>query len=292
MSFLNYHHLRYFRAVAKEGNLTRAARTLNLSQSALSIQLRKLEEGIGQNLFDRHHKGLHLTEAGRVALEYADSIFKAGDEMMEILQNRPSTRGQVLRVGAAATLSRNFQHAFLEPVLKRPDVEVILRSAGLRDLLAQLRTHTLDVILSNHPVRRDAETPWHSRLLDEQPVSLVGRKLARRRKFIFPDHLHDTPLLLPSLESNIRASFDLLMEELGIRPKILAEVDDMAMLRLLARDGGAVALVPRVVVQDELRDGYLTEYHQIDQIKECFYAITPSRKFPNPLLKELLKSPK
>jgi LysR family transcriptional regulator, transcriptional activator of nhaA len=291
MSFLNYHHLRYFRAVAKEGNLTRAARNLNLSQSALSIQLRKLEQDIGQNLFDRHHKGLHLTEAGRVALEYADSIFKAGDEMMEILQSRPSTRGQVLRVGAAATLSRNFQHAFLEPVLKRPDVEVILRSAGLRDLLAQLRTHTLDVILSNHPVRRDAETPWHSRLLDEQPVSLVGRKLPRRRKFIFPDDLHDTPLLLPSLESNIRAAFDLLMEELGIRPKILAEVDDMAMLRLLARDGGAVALVPRVVVQDELRDGFLTEHHQIDQIKECFYAITPSRKFPNPLLRELLKSP-
>ncbi len=289
MSFLNYHHLRYFRAIANEGSLTRAADRLKLSQSALSTQLRSLEESLGQPLFHRQNKSLVLTEAGRIALEYAESIFRSGEEMAAVLRNETGTKRRLLRIGAVATLSRNFQIDLLKPLLGRPDIEIILHSGNLRDLLSQLRAHTLDAVLSNLPVRRDAETTWHSHLLDEQPVSLVGKPTRGRRKiFRFPDDLVTTPVVLPSLDSNIRAAFDLLLEGFGIRPVIAAEVDDMAMLRLLAREGAGLALVPPVVVRGELDSGDLVEYHRISEIHETFYAITPSRRFPNSILAELL----
>jgi LysR family transcriptional activator of nhaA len=289
MSFLNYHHLRYFRAIAMERTLTQAAVRLNISQSALSSQLKSLEESLGQQLFERRGKFLVLNEAGQIALKYAESIFSAGEELVEVLRNGRTGRQQVLRVGSVATLSRNFQMGLLKPLLGRPDLEIILRSGNLRDLLTQLRAHNLDVVLSNLPVKRDAETPWHSRLLDEHPVSLVGVPRKERARFSFPRDLHNIPLVLPSLDSNIRVAFDLLLEQLGIRPVVAAEVDDMAMLRLLAREGVGMALVPPVVVAGELQSGVLVEYHRVSQIRESFYAITPTRRFPNPLLAEILE---
>lgn len=292
MSFLNFHHLRYFRAIANEGSLTRAAERLNISQSAMSTQLRSLEESLGQALFHRQNKALILTEAGKIALDYSEAIFRSGEELMAVLQNQSIEKRQVLRVGAVATLSRNFQLALLRPLIGRSDVELVLRSGNLRDLLGQLRAHTLDVVLSNLPVRRDVDTAWHSYLLDEQPVSLIGKRSRSRKKFTFPDDLNHMPLVLPSLDSNIRVAFDLMLEQLGIHPVIAAEVDDMAMLRLLAKEGAGIALVPPVVVRGELDHGSLVELHQVKGIKESFYAITPSRKFPNPILSELLKNKK
>jgi len=289
MAFLNYHHLRYFRAVARDGVLTRAAQTLGISQSALSIQLRKLEESLGQNLFSREQKRLVLTEAGRLVLDYAETIFKTGEELMDTLQHRGMRQRQVVRIGVVATMSRNFVIQTLLPLIDRPDVELVLRSGSLRELLDHLGAHTIDLILSNLPVRRDAETPWHCRLLAEQPVSLVGKKTKSTRRFRFPHDLRTTPVILPSLESNIRAPFDLLMEQAGIRPIIAAEVDDMALLRLLARNSHAVALVPTVVVKDELRQGLLTERHRLPQIKKSFFAILPTRQFPNRVIAELFR---
>lgn len=288
MAFLNYHHLRYFRAIANEGSLTRAAARLRVSQSALSIQLRRLEESLGHPLFHRANKALRLTDTGRVVLDYAEAIFRTGEELMGVLQRHSPGRRQILSVGAVSTLSRNFQVELLRPLLGRPDLELVLRSGSLRDLLAQLRAHTVDLVLSNLPVKRDADTGWHSHLLDEQPVSLVGRRRRGQRPFRFPDDLRTTPVVLPSLDSNIRSAFDLVLEQAGIRPVIAAEVDDMAMLRLLARDTDGVTLVPPVVVKDELRQGLLVERHRFPEIKESFYAITPTRRLPNDLVRELV----
>lgn len=290
MPFLNYHHLRYFRAIAREGVLTKAAVHLGISQSALSVQLRKLEESLGQKLFSREHKTLILTEAGKVVLDYAESIFRTGEELMDTLQHRSVGERQVIRVGAVATMSRNFQLDVLRPLLDRPNVELVIRSGSLRELLSLLESHTIDLILSNLPVRRDSETGWHCHLLDEQPVSLVGRRKKGQRRFRFPEDLRTTPINLPSLESNLRAAFDLLMEQRGIRPVIAAEVDDMAMLRLLARETQAVTLVPTVVVKDELQAGTLVERYRFPEIRKSFYAITPKRQFPNRLIREIISS--
>ncbi len=288
MKSLNFNHLRYFWAVAHEGSLTRAAARLNLSQSALSVQIQKLEYQIGHPLFERVGKRLVLTEAGQIALDYADTVFQAGDELMSTLDGRPLANRQVLRVGALTTLSRNFQLEFLHPLIGRADVELIMRSGTIRDLLAQLEAHTIDVVLSNSAAPRDARAPFRNHLLNEQPVSLVGRPRPGKTSFQFPEDLRSEPILLPSLDSDIRVGFDHLLELAGIRPIILAEVDDMAMLRLLAREREGVTLVPPVVVRDELESGVLVEHCRIPQLTESFYAIILSRRFPNQLLGELL----
>ena len=288
MASLNYHHLRYFWAIAHERNLTRAAQRLNVSQSALSIQLRQLEERLGQKLFEREGRQLRLTEAGRIALEYADTIFRAGDELVGLLQGARGRSRAVLRVGSVATLSRNFQLALLKPMLRRADVELVIHSGTLRELLAQLAAHSLDLVLSNVAVPRDASTGWHSQRLAQQAVSLVGKPAASRRQFRFPQDLQGTAVVLPGPSSSMRAGFDLLMEQAGVRPLVVAEVDDMAMLRLIAREADALTLVPPVVVRDELKARVLVERCRVPQIEESFYAITPSRRYPNPLVRELI----
>ena len=291
MSRLNYHHLYYFWAVAKEGNLTRAAAQLHVSQSALSTQIKQLEDQLGQALFTREGRVLHLTEAGRVALTYADTIFETGNELTALLRDGKRLERQVLRIGGVATLSRNFQENFVKPLLKRSDVELVIQSGSLDDLLTRLAVHNLDVVLSNRKVHADSQHPWRCRRIARQPVSLVGKPRTKAKAFRFPAELAEQPLLLPGRDSDIRAGFDVLCEQLGLRYQVLAEVDDMAMLRLLARDSGNVALLPTVVVQDELRSGKLQEYCVVPQLHENFYAITVQRHFEPPLLKTLLGRP-
>jgi len=291
MARLNYHHLHSFWAVAREGHLTRAANQLHVSPSALSTQIRQLEEALEQPLFEREARALKLTEAGRVALGYAESIFATGNELMSVFREGRGQHRQVLRIGAVATLSRNFQENFLAPLLDRDDVELVLQSGGLADLLARLRVHRLDLVLSNRRVHGTADEPWHCRRIAHQPVSLVGRPPKRRRTFRFPDDLAALPLLLPGRDSEIRAGFDALCEQLGVRYTLKAEVDDMALLRLLARDAGGVALVPSVVVRDELKSGLLVEHAVVPDLFENFYAISVPRRFAPPLLRELLARP-
>ncbi|MVA79127.1 LysR family transcriptional regulator [Agrobacterium vitis] len=290
MRDLNFNHLRYFWAVAHESSLTRAAQHMNLSQSALSVQIQKLEHQMGHALFERVGKKLVLTEAGQIALDYADTVFKAGDELMSTLNGRPTSSRQVLRVGALTTLSRNFQLEFLRPLVGRSDVELIVRSGNMRDLLAQLEAHAVDVVLANSAAPRDARSMLRNHLLNEQPVSLVGRPRPAGQNFTFPNDLRTEPLLLPSLDSDIRVAFDRILEMAGIRPIILAEVDDMAMLRLLAREREGLTLVPPIVVRDELDAGVLIEHCRIPEVIESFYAIIQKRRFPNTMLAELLAS--
>jgi LysR family transcriptional activator of nhaA len=289
MARLNYHHLHYFWAVAKEGNLTRAAARLHVSQSALSTQIKQLEEQLGQALFERQGRALHLTEAGRVALGYAESIFATGTELVALLREGRRAQRHVLRIGAMATLSRNFQENFLAPLLGRDDVELVLQAGSLADLLTRLRVHTLDLVLSNRRVHGSADEAWRCRRIARQPVSLVGRPRPKRKPFRFPDDLAEVPLLLPGRDNDIRSGFDVLCEQLGIRYRLRAEVDDMALLRLLARDAGAVALLPSIVVQDELRSGELVEYAVVPELWENFYAVTVPRHFAPQPLRELLQ---
>ena len=290
MADFNYHHLRYFWAVAHDGNLTRTAERLNLSQSAVSVQIKHLEDHLGHALFERRGRQLHLTEAGRIALDHADTIFAAGRELVGTLRETGRTR-QTIRIGALATLSRNFHIEFLRPILGRADVEVILRSASTADLLRALETLNLDVVLINQPPARDSVTRFVSHRLSEQPVSLVGPPDRLIAPYDLRSLLETQPVILPTPDTGVRIGFDALTDRLGIRPQIAAEVDDMAMMRLLARDGVGLAVLPPIVVQDELSSGRLIEADRLPGISETFYAVTLKRRFPNPLLAELLERP-
>jgi len=288
MSDLNYQHLRYFWAVAHDGNLTRAAQRLNLSQSALSTQIKRLEERLGHELFERRGRRLHLTEAGRIALDYADVIFSTGRELLGVLEGTEPSR-QAIRVGAMATLSRNFQIDFLRPLLCREDLEIILRSGTTAELLGALERMQLDIVLLNQPPARDSMTRFVAHRLTEQRVSLIGNRNTLCRGAPLENLLAENPVILPTTDSGIRVGFDALVDRLSIKPHVAAEVDDMAMLRLLAREGFGLAVIPPIVVKDELANGLLVELHSLPEIAEIFYAVTFERKFPNPLVSELLK---
>lgn len=285
---LNYHHLRYFQTVAHEGNLTRAAAQLNVSQSAVSTQIRQLEDRLGQALFERRGRTLYLTEAGRIALDHADAIFATGRELVATLQQSGAQR-QPLRVGSLATLSRNFQLAFLRPVLGRPDVEVILRSGSAGELFSALSALHLDLVLTNQPPPADALTSFVVRRLDEQALSLIGVPELCPPGLDLPERFARSALILPTATSGLRMGFDALVDRLGVRPQIVAEVDDMAMMRLLAREGIGLAVMPPIVVRDELASGALVESAQLPNLTETFYGVTVERRFPNPLLAELMQ---
>lgn len=289
MTQLNFHHLRYFWAVAKEGNLTRAAKQLHVSQSALSAQIKQLESDVGQRLFLRTGRTLTLTEAGQLALSYAEGIFASGNELLEVLREGRREERQVLRIGAVATTSRNFQENFIRPLLDRTDVDLVLVSASLPELLSRLRVHSLDLVLCNQRVHASATEPWRCRRIARQPVSLVGRPSSR--PFRFPDDLSHVPLVLPGRDNEMRTAFDLRCEQLGIRPRIRAEVDDMALLRLLARDSDSIALMPSVVAQDELGSGRLVELAVVPDLYENFYGVTVQRRYEPPLVGQLLARP-
>jgi LysR family transcriptional activator of nhaA len=288
MSQLNLHHLRLFRAIASDGTLTGAARTLNLSQSALSTQLRTLEASLGQNLFERLGRGLVLTEAGRIALHHAEAIFRTVDDLTATLRETGRAR-RALRVGALATLSRNFQMQFLRPLIGRTDVEVVLRSGSQDELLRGLDGLALDVVLTNLAPARDAASPWQVHRIDEQPVGLIGTP-GRIGPATLPlrDLLASQPLIVPTRETALRAGFDALAARLEVTPILAAEVDDMAMIRLLARADAGLAIIPPIVVRDELQAGALIEAARLDGINEVFLAVTQARRFPNPLLTEVL----
>ena len=289
MSELNYHHLRYFRAVAHDGNLTRTAERLNLSQSALSIQIKQLEERLGHSLFERRGRQLYLTEAGRIALDHADTIFSAGEELIETLKETGRTR-RAIRIGALATLSRNFQMEFLRPILGRTDVDMILRSGSTSELLGALEALNLDIVLLNQAPMADSVTPFIAQHVYQQRVSLIGKPSYGKPGANLADLLTEHPVILPTLESGVRSQFEALVARLGITPQIAAEVDDMAMMRLLAREGAGLAVLPPIVVKSELEAGTLVEFDALPGMIESFYAVTVKRRFPNPLIRPLLQA--
>lgn len=287
MNELNYHHLRYFQTVAVEGNLTRAAQNLNVSQSAVSSQIKMLEQRLGQQLFERRGRSLLLTEAGRIALDYANSIFASGDELVATLQASGRQR-QPLRVGSLATLSRNFQLKFLRPLLGRNDVEVIVRSGSAAELFSALAGLHLDIVLTNQPPSPDTLSDFIVRRLDEQPVGLIAIPALLKGELSIKERLSQTPMILPTPGSALRMGFDAVADRFEIRPQIAAEVDDMAMMRLLVREGVGLAALPPIVVRDELDSGELVEFADLPSFVESFYGVTVERKFPNPLLKFLI----
>lgn len=286
---LNYKHLKYFWTVAHQGSIARASEVLHVSAPALSVQIQNLEESLGHPLFDRRGRQLVLNEAGRVALDYADTIFTAGQDLVGTLNGLDARSRRVIRVGAMATLSRNFQVDFLAPLLQREDIDIIVRSDGLPVLLQDLDDLQLDVVLVNTPPTVSHDLPWLTHLVGEQPVSIVGDPERVSKDASAHMVLRTQPLILPSTATSIRNSLDAWMDREGIKPRIVAEVDDMAMIRLLASANHGVAVIPPIVVRGELESGRLVEVEHFDDLRETFYAITLKRRFENPLVRELLE---
>lgn len=285
---LNFHHLFYFWRVAKLGHLTRAAEELHTSQSSVSAQIRQLEERMGQDLFAREGRRLILTDTGQLVLSYAENIFGLSQEMLGRLQGRSDgiTR---LRVGSVATLSRNYQENWIRPLLADPTIVLTLESGLLEGLIARLVQHQLDVVLANETVPADPQRPLHCRFLGSQTISLVGPAGRwKSQRLRMPEDLDGVDIALPGPRHALRGQFDALCAAANVTPRLRAEVDDMAMLRLIARDSDWLTVLPEVVVQDELRAGVLVTVGHSTALQERFYAITTPHHHRIDVLEALL----
>jgi LysR family transcriptional activator of nhaA len=288
MSRLNYHHLHYFWRVATLGNLTEAARQLHVSQSALSAQIRALEESMDTQLFERSGRRLRLTATGQRVLGYANDIFSRGEELESLLRHGIEPEYQQLRIGVLSTMSRNFIEGFIAPLINQPKVRFSLHARGMDNLLNGLATHQFDLILTNSNVAAEGqETLWQSQLLARQPLAVVGPP-EQKPAAEFPQGYEGRRWVLPASGTELRSAFDGFCSRWNYEPDVQAEADDMAMLRLLARDTGALTVLPTVVVRDEIAQGTLQEFMTLPNVFESFYAVTVKRQFVSPVLTGLL----
>jgi LysR family transcriptional activator of nhaA len=287
LSRLNYHHLAYFWHVAKLGNLTKAAEQLHVSQSALSSQIAQLEHTMDVQLFLRQGRKLVLTEIGQSTYSYAEEIFRKGAELESLLQQGGQAEKWAVKIGMLATMSRNFIESFVEPLIQQPNIKYSLHARGQARLLTELANHQLDIVLSNIDVGGSDNNLWHCQLLARQPVAIIGQPGLGLEPVFSAEYARQN-WILPDEDSPIRSAFDGFCALHQFKPSIVAEVDDMAMLRLLARDSNAIAVMPEVVVKDELKSGKLKRYLVLPNIYEHFYAITVQKHAPNRIIGELV----
>ncbi len=284
MAWLNYHHLFYFWTVAREGSITRAASVLHLTQPAISAQLRTLERALGEKLFDRRGRHLVLTDTGRVVNRYADEIFSIGRELQETLAGRPSGRPPRLVVGVVDSMPKLMVYRLLENVIRGAEpVRLMLREDTAERLLADLALHAVDVVLSDAPVPQTVRIKAYSHLLGECGVSIFGAPaLAAAHRRRFPDSLDGSPFLLPMEGSTLRRSLEDWFAELEIRPSVVAEIEDSAVLKVFGQAGMGLFAAPTAVEREVRRQYGVRVVGRVESIREQFFAISAERRIRHP----------
>lgn len=285
MDWLNYHHLLYFWAVAKEGSISAACQKLHLAQPTISGQLKKLEESVGQKLYDRAGRGLVLTDAGRTVFRYADEIFSIGEELKEALKGRPTDRPLHLTVGVPDSLPKMIAYRLIEPAFRLDQkVHVECLEGKLQDLLGELATHSVDVVLSDMQAASFVSVRAFNHLLGESGTSFfAATELAKRvSSGEFPQSLHGMPMLLPSGAATLRRTIDHWLYSNEIRPEVVGDFEDTALMKVFAQAEHGVIPAP-TAVEDEICYQYgLEVVGRVPKIVERFYAITVERRIKHP----------
>ncbi|MCU0255286.1 MAG: transcriptional activator NhaR [Vicinamibacterales bacterium] len=284
MQWLNYHHLLYFWTVAREGSVVRAAEALSLTQPTISGQIRALEDALGEKLFERSGRRLVLTEVGRIAYRYAEEIFTLGRELLNTLDDRPTGRPLRLVVGVADVMPKLIVRRLIEPALRLPEgVQVICREDKSDRLLAGLSLHELDVVLADTPMTQGVSVRAFNHLLGESGVSILGAKaLAQKYRRQFPASLDQAPMLLPTANTVVRRSLDQFFDTHGIRPRIVAELEDSALLKSFGEGGLGLFPMASVIDKDVCRQFGVQVVGQLEQVRERFYAISVEKKLKHP----------
>jgi len=285
MEWLNYHHLLYFWSVAKEGSIAQASKQLRLAHPTISAQIHRLEEVLGEKLFIRKGRNLVLTELGRVAFRYADEIFLLGREMTETIRGRASGRPIRLVVGLSDVLSKSIVHRILQPALRLEDqVQIICRAdRSTEAFLGELATNAVDVVLSDAPIGPGMAVRAFNHLLGECGTAFFASPaLARSCRRNFPASLDGLPFLLPGRNSSLRRTLEQWFDAQGIRPKMVGEMDDAALMKVLGEAGVGIFAAPDVVDEDTGERYRVKQIGQAKEIRQRFYAISVERKIKHP----------
>lgn len=284
MEWLNYHHLLYFYTVAREGSVTKASEVLRLAQPTLSGQIRKLEESLDEKLFKREGRNLALTEVGQLTYRYAEEIFSLGREMQDALRGRPTNRPAKLLVGISDAVPKLVCHRLLCIALDLDDpVELVLHEGKTDDLLAALALQEYDMVLTDAPLGSGVRVKAFNHSLGGCGVSFYGAPaLARRYRRRFPENLDDAPMLLPTPNTALRHSLDLWFDAIDVRPRIVAEIEDTALLKVFGQHGTGIFAAPSVV-EDEIRQMHGVQcIGRTEEVREEFFAITVERRISHP----------
>lgn len=300
MNWLNYHHLQYFWMVAREGTVAKASEKLHVTPATISIQLRDLEKSLGVKLFRKAGRGLALTDMGLAVQAYANDIFSTGQELLDMVQGRPVGGPTILRVGIKDVMPKLVAYQLLEPTLRLPN-EVRLRcfEGDLERLISDLAIHQLDVVLSDTPIDPNLKVRAFSHLLGESEVMILGTKaLAKKLSPRFPQSLDRAPILLPMQNSALRRSLDYWFELHSLRPNIVGEFDDSAMLKMMGQAGVGVFPVAKAISKQVCKMYGVEPIATLPNITEKFYALSIERKVKHPAVlaisevaRKKLKSP-
>jgi len=284
MTWLNYHHLLYFWTVAREGSLTAGSRELHLTPQTVSAQLRRLEEALGEQLFDRSHRTLVLTDVGRVVYRYANEIFTLGRELSETLRGQPAGHALKLLVGVADVLPKLVAYRLLAPALQMDeDVRLECVEDTSERLLARLAVNELDVVLSDAPVPPTVRGRAFNHLLGECGVTFLGAPaLVATYRRGFPQSLDGAPFLLPSEGTVLRRSLEHWFDGLGIRPVVVGEFQDSALLKVFGQAGAGIVAVPSIIAEDAQRQHKVRRLGEATEIVERWYAISVERRVQHP----------
>jgi LysR family transcriptional activator of nhaA len=284
MVWLNYHHLLYFWTAAKEGSIAAACKRLHLTQPTISAQIRTLERSFGRKLFDKAGRGLVLSEAGRMVFRYADEIFALGEELSDALAGSPFTGARRLVVGISDVLPKLIVYHLLAPAVNLPEpVRLICLEDSPSQLLARLSLGDLDVVLSDAPTDPHIKVRAFNHLLGECGMSVfASRALASKYRPRFPQSLTGAPMLLPTRDSILRRSLDRWFEVCGIRPVVMAEMQDGALINAFGQSGLGLFVAPTVIEADIQRQYEVARIGRIDHVREQYYAISVERKVRHP----------
>lgn len=275
MAQINYHHLRYFWAIVHHGGVRPAARALHVSQPTVSGQLKLLEEALGVELFHREGRRLVLTDKGEVVYRYAESIFAIGGELLDALEDRPPGHTQRFTVGVADGLPKTATVMLLEPVLTSPTIRLVVKEGAPDELLTRLEAHGVDAVLTDTPARPTVAPRTVSHMLGESSISIYGRQdLVERFRPGFPASLDGAPFLLPHTGHSLRQALDRWFRACDVRPDVVAEFDDGAMMKAFGKDGFGLFAAPNVVSAEVRAQYSVVELGVVEDAFESFYLAT------------------
>lgn len=284
MRHLNYSHLQYFWAVAREGSIAKASESLHLTPQTISGQLKLLDEAVGSPLFNRVGRRLVLSDMGRLVFEYADEIFSVGAELASVVRGNHMSGPTTLNLGIVSSLPKLIAERIVAPAMMAEEpVRVRCHESSIEQLLSELAVHKLDLVLSDQPVPDGLGIKAYNHRLGESGMSFFSQRgRARRFRARFPGSLNDAPLLLPSQHSALRRRLDDWFENHELSPRIAGEFDDSALLKAFGEAGVGVFAAPTVIEEEICRMYRMSVIGQTDEIKERFYAISPERRLKHP----------
>lgn len=284
MEWLNYHHLFYFWTVVREGTVSQAADHLRLAQPTVSTQIKQFEQAIGQTLLERQGRRVVPTEVGRVVYRYADEIFSIGRELQQTLQGRPSGRASRLRVGVANAVPKLIVYQMLRPATDAtPPIHLFCQEGQPEELLAQLATHALDVVISDAPASPHVRVKVFSHPIGESGTTFFAAPaLARRVRRGFPDSLNDAPMLLPAPETVHRRALEQWFDSIGVSPSVIGEFEDSALMKAFGEAGHAVFPAPTVIAREVCKHYGVQVVGRTTAVRERYYALSAERRVTHP----------